>query len=46
MGRACCTNRGDKECIYDIGGKAKRKQILREKGWSGMDWVNLAEDRD
>jgi hypothetical protein len=21
-------------------------QILREIGWDGMDWINLAQDRD
>jgi hypothetical protein len=26
MGRACNTNGGDEECIYDIGGKARRKK--------------------
>jgi hypothetical protein len=25
MGRACNTNGGEVECIYDIGGKARRK---------------------
>jgi hypothetical protein len=22
------------------------KMALREKGWDGMDWINLAQDRD
>jgi hypothetical protein len=26
MGGACSTNRGEEECIYDIGGKARRKE--------------------
>jgi hypothetical protein len=26
MGRACSTNVGEKECIYDIGGKSRRKE--------------------
>jgi hypothetical protein len=26
MGRACGTNAGEEECIYDIGGKARRKE--------------------
>jgi hypothetical protein len=26
MGRACSTNRSEEECIYDIGGKARRKK--------------------
>jgi hypothetical protein len=28
MGRACSTNRGEEECIYDIGGKARRKETI------------------
>jgi hypothetical protein len=27
MGEAYSTNGGDEECIYDIGGKARRKEI-------------------
>jgi hypothetical protein len=60
MGRACSTNGGDEECIWDIGGKARRmettrktkiwvdkiKMYLREIGWDGMDWIELAQDRD
>jgi hypothetical protein len=30
MCRACSTNLGDKECIYDIGGKARRKETTRK----------------
>jgi hypothetical protein len=26
MGRACSTNEGEKECIYVIGGKTRRKE--------------------
>jgi hypothetical protein len=26
MGRTCSTNGGEEECIYDIGGKARRKE--------------------
>jgi hypothetical protein len=22
------------------------KMVLREVGWGGMDWINLAQDRD
>jgi hypothetical protein len=29
MGRACNTNGGGAECIYDIGGKARRKETTR-----------------
>jgi hypothetical protein len=28
MGRACSINRGEKECIKDIGGKARRKDAI------------------
>jgi hypothetical protein len=27
MGGACSTNRGEEECMLDIGGKARRKEI-------------------
>jgi hypothetical protein len=27
MGRACSTNGGEEECLKDIGGKARRKEI-------------------
>jgi hypothetical protein len=29
MDRACSTN-GEEECIYDIGGKARRKETTRK----------------
>jgi hypothetical protein len=53
--------RGEEECIYDIGGKARRKETtrktktqvvdnikiyLRAIRWDGMDWIDLAQDRD
>jgi hypothetical protein len=28
MGRACSTNGGEEECIYDIGGHAGRKETF------------------
>jgi hypothetical protein len=30
MGMACSTNGGEEECIEDIGGKARRKEITRK----------------
>jgi hypothetical protein len=30
----------------DVGGWAIIKWILREIGWDGMKWIDLAEDRD
>jgi hypothetical protein len=30
MGRACSTNGGEEECIWDIGGKARRKVATRK----------------
>jgi hypothetical protein len=30
IGRACSRN-GDEECIYNFGGKAKRKETTRKK---------------
>jgi hypothetical protein len=42
--------------ILDIGGEARRKETtrwvdnmkidLRGVGWDGMDWIDLAVDRD
>jgi hypothetical protein len=29
-----------------VGGWAMLKWILREIGWDGMDWIDLAQDRD
>jgi hypothetical protein len=52
MGRACRMN-GDKRNTYR---KARRKNTtrwvdnikmdLRGIGWGGMDWIDLAQDRD
>jgi hypothetical protein len=30
MGRACRTNGGEAVCIWDIGGKARRKEVTRK----------------
>jgi hypothetical protein len=30
MSRACSTNEGEEEYIVDIGGKARRKEIIRK----------------
>jgi hypothetical protein len=30
MGRACSMNGGDEEFIWDIGGKARRKETTRK----------------
>jgi hypothetical protein len=30
----------------DIDGRKILKQILKEKGWRGMNWINLAQDKD
>jgi hypothetical protein len=47
---------GEEECIQRFGGKDRRKEPLgrlrrrwknlREIGWGGMDWINLAQDRE
>jgi hypothetical protein len=42
---------GEKRHEYkDLVGKPRGKRThevnLREVGWSGMDWINLAQDRD
>jgi hypothetical protein len=30
MGRACSTNGGEEECIWDIGGNTRRKETTRK----------------
>jgi hypothetical protein len=30
----------------DVGERIILKWILREMGWGGMDWIELAQDRD
>jgi hypothetical protein len=37
---------GDHWEDQDVGGVDNIKMDLREIGWDGMDWINLAEDRD
>jgi hypothetical protein len=61
MDRACSTNQGEDDYIWDIGGKPEGKKPLRrprpmcvdninmdlrEIGLGGMDWIELAQDRD
>jgi hypothetical protein len=45
MGRACSTNGGDEECLYDIGGKARIKDIIRKKrrNWKDYNIIDLRE---
>jgi hypothetical protein len=37
--------RGDKE-DQDVGGVDNIKMDLKETGWDGMDWIDLAQERD
>jgi hypothetical protein len=37
LGRACSTNGGEEECIYNIGGKARRKETT---GKTRRSWVD------
>jgi hypothetical protein len=30
----------------DTDGSKTLKQILKEKGWKDMNWINLAQDKD
>jgi hypothetical protein len=30
MGKACSTNRGEQECIWDFGGKVRKKETARK----------------
>jgi hypothetical protein len=45
MGRACSTNGGEEECIYDIGGKPERKRPLGRprRGWVDRIKTDLRE---
>jgi hypothetical protein len=52
MGRACSTN-GEKRNAYRIlVGRPRLRLVdnikmgLREIGWDGMDWIDLAQNRD
>jgi hypothetical protein len=59
MVRAYSTNGGEEEYLYDINGKASRKETtgntwwvnnikmdLKEIGWDGVDWIDMAQDND
>jgi hypothetical protein len=35
----------DHQEAQDVGGWIILKWVLREIGWGGMDWIDLAEDR-
>jgi hypothetical protein len=46
---------GEKECIQNFRGESERprhrwedniKMDLRDIGWGGIDWINLAQDMD
>jgi hypothetical protein len=57
MVRACSVNGAGEECMQDIGGKVRNKEItektkyvggwiiFREVGWGGVDLIGLAQDR-
>jgi hypothetical protein len=40
MSRACSTNRGEEECIQDIGGKARKEETTRK---TRCTWVDSTE---
>jgi hypothetical protein len=57
MDRACSRNGRDGEFMYLIVGKPEGKiqrrrwvdnikMDLGERGWGGVDWIDLAQDRD
>jgi hypothetical protein len=56
MGRACSTNGAKGNTYRILVGKPEGKRPLgrprgmwvdlREIGWDGMDWIDLAQDRD
>jgi hypothetical protein len=55
VGRTCNTN-GEKRNAYRILvgepegrrplGRPRRKRVIREIGWDGVDWIDLAQDSD
>jgi hypothetical protein len=50
-GNACRLLEGNPEGKRPLGRSRRRwvdniKMDLREIGWSGMDWIDLAQDRD
>jgi hypothetical protein len=52
MGRACSTNAEKRNAYRRLLGRPRRRWVdnikidLREIGWDGMDWIDLAQDRD
>jgi hypothetical protein len=35
--------------LFEFGGKARRRETTRktrERGWNGVEWINVAQDRD
>jgi hypothetical protein len=61
MGKACSTNRKQRNVCRILVGKAEGKRPLgrprrrwvdnneidlREVGWDGRDWIDVAQDRD
>jgi hypothetical protein len=50
MGMAYSTNGGEEECLYVLYvfmfSHNNIKLDVREIGWYGMDWIDLAQDRD
>jgi hypothetical protein len=41
MGRACSTNRGEEECIKDIGGKVRSKRPPRRPRRRWVDNIKM-----
>jgi hypothetical protein len=52
MGGACGTNGREEEFVWNTIGRPRRRVVdnikmdLVEIGWVGMDWIDLAQDRD
>jgi hypothetical protein len=41
MGRECSMNGGEKECTWDIGGKARRKETTRRTRCRWVDHIQI-----
>jgi hypothetical protein len=51
MGEACSTYNEEQKCIRGFGGNSLMERDILIKcilriGWAGVDWIDLAHDRD
>jgi len=51
MSGACSMHGRDEKCIQNFGQRPRHRWEnigldLRERGWGGVDWIHLAQDRE